>query len=331
MSYGAQIKFALGRQSAEGTAVTQPTSFHPFPLTGESTGLERDDLISANLTGRFEEGAIYDGPANVAGTIDFEVTARNLGASLAAAVNHAPATATSGSVKTYSFLPNTADFSSTLVKAPWTVYKQFVDASSAEHFYDCQFGQLSLTIAQRAFMRGQLTCNVGKRTVTGMGSASLIPDAADIGVLFPWNVASISYGGVAVLNYSELTVSLNEQIGAIFSLDGGLDPFKSTREGFRQISVNGTMYFNDRTALNNFTAGTQAQLLITLVNTRTAIQSGYYNTFIIDVPQLRLTQFKPAASGPGEVAVPITGRGVVDPSSSYGIKYTLQNTYGAGY
>ena len=51
-----------------------------------------------------------------------------------------------------------------------------------------------------------------------------------------------------------------------------------------------------------------------------------YNTLTIDVPQLKITQFKPSVSGPGEVSVPVTGRGVIDPSSSYALQFTLINT-----
>lgn len=331
MSYGAQIKFGIARQSAEGTAVSAATSYHGFALTAEQVGLEKEELISENLVGRFEQGAVYAGVSRVAGTIDFELTPRNLGIALAAAVYHSPATATSGSVKTYTFLPNTADFSSTAVKAPFTVYKQFTDAASAEQYYDVQFGQLALTIGQGAFVRGQLTANLGARSANGVGSASVLPDATDVGVLFPWNVCSISYGGSAVLNYSDLTITLNENIDALYAINGTLTPFKATRTAFREVTVNGTLYFNDRTALNNFSADTQARLLVTIVNTRTAIQSGYFNTLTIDVPQLKITAFKPSVSGPGEVSVPITGRGVLDSSSNYAIQFTLMNTYAAGY
>jgi hypothetical protein len=72
-------------------------------------------------------------------------------------------------------------------------------------------------------------------------------------------------------------------------------------------------------------------LLVTIVNTLTAIQSGYYNQLTIDVPQFKVTAFKPSAQGPGEVSVPVTGRGILDPSSAYAVQYTLQNTYAPGY
>lgn len=331
MSYGAQVKFGLARQASVNSWVTDAGSFHGFAFLNEDVGMEKDEVISQNLTGRFEEGAVYPGVSRINGTIEFEVTPRNLGAALAAVVNHSPTSVTSGSVLTRTFLPNTVDFSSFLVKAPWTVYKQWTDAQSGELFYDCQFGQLEFTFAQGALTRGRITSNGGTRLATGIGSAAVMPAASDIGRLFPWNVASISYGGAALSNLSEITVTLNENIDALYTMNGTLAPFKFTRTGFRQVTVNGTLYMTDRSMLNNFATDTQARLIITATNTRAAIQSGYYDSFTIDVPQAKVTAHKPGTSGPGEVAVNVTMRGVADPSSNYSIQYTTVSTYSAGY
>lgn len=331
MSYGAQIKFGIARQATEGTAVTVATSFHPMPLLSEDIGWEFEELISENLIGRFEQGASYNGASKVNGTMEFEVTPRNIGAVLAATVNHSATTVTSASVKVYTFLPNTNDFSTTLVKAPFTIYKQFSDASSAESFYDCQFSQLEVTVAQGQFLKSRAAVTYGKRSVNGVGSLAVVPDAADVGRLFPWNVSSVSYGGSGLSTMSEVTVSLNENIEALSSINGSTDPFKASRSSFREVTVNGTFYMTDRTILNNFVAGTQARLLLTLTSTIAAVQSGYFNQLTIDVPQLKITQFKPGASGPGEVSVSFTGRGILDPTSNYAIQYVLTNSYSAGY
>jgi hypothetical protein len=331
MSYGAQIKYGLARQAAGGTAVVAAGSFHGFALTSESVGLEKDELVSQNLVGRFEQGAVYSGIAKIAGTIEFELTPRNLHVALATAVNWSPASVTSAAIRTLTFLPNTQDYDSTYVKAPWTLYKQFTDAASAESFYDVQFGQLELTIGQGQFLKGKLTANGGARSPNGVGSLSVIPDAADVGVLFPWNVTSISYGGAAMAQAADMTITINENVDALYTVNGTLSPFKYSRTGFREVTVNGNFYFNDRTMLNNFTAETQARLLVTIQNTRSAVQSGYYNTLTIDVPQLKVTAFKPSVSGPGEVSVPFTGRAVLDPTSFYSIQFTTVTTWIAGF
>lgn len=332
MSYGTQIKVGFARQTAGGTAVTAVGSFHGFALTNEDVGLEKDELISQNLIGRFEQGAIYDGINRVTGTINFEVTPRNLLTALAMAVNHAPPVlASSGSVRTHEFMPNTSDFDATYVKAPFTMYKQFSDATSAEQFFDLQFGGLSLAFAQGQFLNGTLTLAGGARSPTGTGSANIGPDTGDVGQLFPWNVSSVSLGGVALNEQSEISVSLNENIEALYTINGTLSPFKFSRTTFREVTVQGTFYMDDRNILNDFVAGTQRRLLVTAMNTRTAVQSGYFNTLTIDIPQLKITAFKPGASGPGEVSVSFTGRGVIDPSSNYSMRITTVSTWTAGF
>jgi hypothetical protein len=333
MSYGAQLKFGLARQTAggAGNAVVSATSYHGMPLLSEDVGLEKQELISQNLIGKFEQGAVYSGVARIAGTITFEVTPRNLLAALAACVNWAPAGTNSGAIVTHTFLPNTQDFDGTYVKNPWTVYKQFTDAASAEQFYDVQFGQLELSIGQGQFLKGKLTANGGARTATGIGSLAVAPLTSDVGQLFPWNVASLSYGGVALGQASDLTITMNENIDSLYTVNGTLAPFKYTRTGFREVLVKGTFYMNDRSILNNFAADAQARLLLTVTNTKTAIQSGYYNSLTVDVPQMKITAFKPGASGPGEVSVNFQARGIVDPSSFYSIQFITVTSYQAGF
>jgi len=332
MSYGTQIKVGFARQTAGGTAVTAVGSFHGFALTSEDVGLEKDELISENLIGRFEQGATYDGINRITGTIDFEVTPRNLLTALAMAVNWSPPVlASSGSLRVHEFMPNTADFDATYVKAPFTMYKQFSDSNSAEQFFDLQFGGLTLAFGQGQFLNGTLTLAGGARSPTGVGSANILPDAGDVGRLFPWNVSSISLGGAALTAQSEISVSLNENMDALYTINGTLAPFKYTRTGFREVTVQGTFYMVDRAMLNDFVAGTQKRLLITAMNTLASVQSGYFNTLTVDVPQLKITAFKPGASGPGEVSVSFTGRGVIDPSSNYSLRITTASTWTAGF
>lgn len=327
MPYGAQIKFGIARQLNVGSFVSAAGSFHHLPLVSEDVGYEKEEVISQNLAGRFEQGAAFDGIASVRGTIEFEPLPKALGAVLMAVVGRAATAVVSGSVSGLTFLPRTADFNALLVNDPITVYKHFTDANSAEHFYDCQFGQVEFTFAQGQLARARATVVGGVRAATGIGSLALPLDTGELGQGWLWDVCSVSFGGAAIQNISEITVVLNEGIAPIHTLNGTLTPYKYARDSFREVTVNGNMLFDSRSLFNDFVAGTQRQLIITARNTRTAIQSGYFPTFTLDIPQLKLTAVKPATQGPGEVSIPFTGRGVVDPSSGYSWKATLINTY----
>ena len=332
MSYGAQVKFGIAHQTATGSgqAATAAGSFHHIPLISEDVGLEKDEVISGNLTGRFEQGAVYDGVNKINGTIEFEPTPKMMGLVLTSMFG-AATSVTSGSMRALSFLPRATDYSSTFIQEPVTVYKQFTDSASAEQYFDCQVGQLEVTFAQGQLLKAKATISGGSRVATGIGSLALPLDSADLSLGMLWDATSISFGGSAVQNYSELTISMNENIEPLYSLNGTLSPYKFTRTGFREVTVNGTMYFSDRSALNDFVTGTQRRLLVYSEARKTAIQSGYYASLTIDVPQLKITQMKPGVSGPGEVSASFTGRGVLDPSSSYTVKAILVNTYGSTY
>lgn len=330
MSYGANIKFGIARQASNGTAVTAAGSYHPIGLVSHDIGLEKEEVIGSNLTGRFEQGATYDGVARVLGTVEIEATPRALVALLAAAVTHSPSIVTSGSVRTLTFLPTTTDYDASFVKAPFSIYSQFADANSAEQFYDCQFGQIEFGLSQGQFLRTRATVVGGKRSVNGIGSLNVMPDIGDQSVLFPWNVASVAFDNVPMSQNSELTVTFNENVEALFTNNLTLEPYKYTRTGFREVTVGGTLYFTSRDLLSDFAAGTSHRLTVSVVNTRTAVQSGFYNTLRIDIPQVKLTSFKPSVNGPGEVAVSFTGRALLDATSNYIAQFILINTYAAG-
>jgi hypothetical protein len=211
------------------------------------------------------------------------------------------------------------------------MYSQFTDSNSAEQYYDLQFGQLELVVSNGQFTRGRITANGGSRTATGVGSTAIAADAADVGVLFPWNTCSLSIGGTGFSEFSDITVTLNENVDMLYTNNASLNPFKATRTGFREVTISGTLYLASRSLFNDFISSTQRRLLLTLANTRTAIQSGYYNTLTIDVPQMKFTNFKLPIAGVGEVSVPFQARGVIDPSSNYAIQFTTITTWQAGF
>lgn len=332
MTYGAQIKFGIGRQTGAGSgqAVTAAGSFHHFPLVNEDVGLDKEEVISQNLTGRFEQGAVYDGVNRINGTIEFEVTPKSLGIVLASICN-TYSEVTSGSLKTRTFMPSTQDYSSTLVAMPVTVYKQFSDASSAEHYFDCQVGQLEFSYAQNQLLTGRATVAGGSRVATGIGSLGLTLDTQDLQLGSTWDATSITWGGTGIGQFTALTVALNENIEPVYSLNGTLAPYKFTRSGYREVTVSGTILFDSRSVYNDYTVGTQRRLLVYAYMKKQQVQSGYYSSLLIDVPQCKITQMKPGASGPGELSASFTARGVLDPSSGYTIAYTLANTFAGPY
>lgn len=329
MPYGAQLKFGIARQAAVGSggAVTAATSFHHIALLSHDIGLEKQEVVSQNLNGSFEQGATYDGTSNIAGTLEVEATPKALGALLTALVG-LPTITSSASLRNLSYYPRTADYSSTLINEPHTIYAQLTDSTSAELYFDCQFGQVDFQFAQGQLLRTRASVMGGRRVQTGVASMGITLDNTDLSMGWLWDTASVTLGGTAISNFTDLTVSINDNIQPLYTINGSLLPYKYTRSGFREVTVSGTILFDSRSMYNDFIGGTQRQLKIDAFNTRSTIQSGYYPYFGIDVPQMKITQMKPSVGGPGEVSVNFTARGVTDPSSRYAVRFFLTNTWG---
>ena len=68
MPYGAQAYIGIARQTNVGSAnlVSTISSYHHVPVRSSDVGYEKQEVISQNLTGRFSQGATYDGVATVA-------------------------------------------------------------------------------------------------------------------------------------------------------------------------------------------------------------------------------------------------------------------------
>jgi hypothetical protein len=326
MSYGTNIKFGIALQNSAGNVVAAAGSYHHVPLLSEDIGLEKSELNSQNLNGSFAPGAVFDGINKVAGTITMEALPRQLGALLSAVINEPIRTPSGTALCKWEFLPRTVDFDVNNCNRPMTVYKQFADASSGEQYSDVQFSDIEFSLSAGQLLKVAVSAVGGFRTANGATVAVPIV-AQDLDDQFMWDVASIGYGGAGVSNFSDISIKVSEQIDPLYGLNGSLAPLKYTRKAFRDVIVNGTFFMSDRTVLNDFVSSTRKRLTVSLVNSRIMVQSGYFNTLELDVPNMKITTFKPGASGPGEVSVKFTGRGMLDATSNYQFKATLTNTY----
>lgn len=329
MSYGAQVLIGIAMQQSGGNVVASVGSYHHAPVLSDDVSLEKATLISANLTGTFARGRIYDGINKVAGTIDCEATPKFLGALLTATVNDATAVQ-SGNIYTRTFVTRTADWGTNFPNHPISYYKQFHDSTSGEQYFDVQFSALEFNMSAGQLLKVKASV-VGGSRVSGGAALNIVPVPQEFAENWMWDVASVTWGGSAQSNFSDIVVKIDEQIDPLYGLNASLNPLKFTRKAFRDVTVDGTFYMSDRAMFNDFISSTQRQLLVQLVNSRVMIQSGYYSSLTLDVPQLKVTQFKLAVTGPGEVAIKFQGMGVIDPTSNYTFQAILVNSFAPQY
>ena len=98
---------------------------------------------------------------------------------------------------------------------------------------------------------------------------------------------------------------------------------KIIRDGFRNIPVNFTIDFVDRTEYNKFIAGEEQAFQVKFIGAE--CETGYYYTLQIDIPKLRYLTYPVNISGPGPIVCGVTGKAKYDASLGYPVKFTLIN------
>lgn len=329
MSYGNASVIGIAMQNSFGT-LAAAGSLHHIPILNEDFGLKQEELLSQNLNGRFDEGDSYSGKRQYGGTLQSEAQPKMLGVLMTAAINDATVV-TSASLRTYTFAPRTSDWDRYSPNRPFTYHKSLNEAASnsAQLFYDLCGGAFGLQLSEGGFLIARMGGIGGKAAAVG-SSAAVVP-TADSGRRWPWNQSSVSLGGVAIGVIPEFNLEYDEGINPRFFLDGTLTAGRIRRESARRIRISGTMLFESQSELNAFKNETQQTLVITLQDTTTAIQSGYYNTLQISIPSFYYVDAQVPVRGPNANELTFQGRGVYNAGSGHTGRFTLTNTYAAGY
>lgn len=324
MPYGHDAVIGIAMQNSFGT-IAAVGSIHQIPVLNEEFGLDQEELISQNLNGRLDEGDSYSGKRQYGGQLEMEAQPKALGVLLTASVNDATA-ATSGSVRTYTFIPRTGDWDRYSPNRPFSYYKYLAEAGSAQMFYDLCGAKFELQLSEGGFLIARMG-GVGGKT-SAVASQALTVDG---GRRWPWNQASLSLNGSAVGVISDFSLVHDEGINPKWFLDGQREAGRLRREQKRTVRVSGTLLFESQAELDNYKAETLQPLVLTLQDTSTAIQSGYYHQIRISIPSFKWTKWPTPIRGATALEVNFEGRAVYNAGSGHSVQYVLQNSHASGY
>lgn len=322
MPYGQDAKLALAFQNSRGTAANISSAFL-IPFLSESIQPNVPELLSNNMEGRYDEGEAYAGARQVNGTIVSESQPITAGVFLKALMGN-PTTVTSGSVRTHTFKPRTADFSPDEVNVPMTCWKNMADASSMLVYRDL------------VAVRGQFSVNNGEflqMTLDALGgvigdkvsSASL---GSAVGKKWTWDVTSTEVGGAASSLIQTLNLSIDEQASPRWALKTSKDPDRVKRDGRRMIRISGTMKYTNQSEYDKFLALTTQALRVTLTGP-TEIQSGFFEKLVITVPAFKYLAYPMGFPDASEKLVAFEGKAEFHTGSDTSIAITLVNTLAA--
>ena len=318
MSYGQLSTLGITFQNSYGTAGST-SSIHWLPFLSEGIGLNIPPKYSESIRGVYDEGDTYAGPRTVDGDIETEANPIALGAMLKSVFQLISSTQ-SGGTYSHLFKPRTADFDLFSANNPLTIYK-YLDTGSAMLYQDMNGSTLEMNIANGEFLK----CKVGY--VGGQFSqiaavAQTLPTAKR----WAWDVCSISFGGTAKSVISAMTIAVDDgALEASHTLNGSAYPSRVKRTGWRSVSIDGTLKFQDQTEYQQFISQTEQELIMSFKGP-TEIQSGYYETLELKLPLMRFEEAKPAAGGPGYIEMTVKGRGKYSVTSATAMQITLVNT-----
>jgi len=150
---------------------------------------------------------------------------------------------------------------------------------------------------------------------------------------FVWENVKIGIGGTAAgapnLDCESFSLNWDNKCAVKYTLNNTAIPRRIVRTGYREMSVNFTMDFVDRTEYDLFLAGTERQFQIIFegaVVGADAASTPY--TLDINFPLVRYTAFPINIGGPGRLTVSVTGKAKYD-AAGYAMLINLINDQGA--
>ena len=314
--YGQLTDIAVSFQNSYGTPLTNSQYFIPFG--DESLALKKEDIVSQNKRGIFDEGASYEGKNMVEGDIGMDAQPIPLGVFLKAMFGN-PTTTLVDSVYQHVYNPDTADFDINCAKIPVTVEKHF-NVGSAQQFSDLNMTNLEFSLANGELFQVKGSFVGGKYTRTAAAAASY-PE----GARWAFHTSSMALGGSAVDRFLDVTLTIDDSLEAQHTLNGSKYPSRIKRTGFRTVTLAGTLKFEDYTEMESFLNYTEQAFRMTLTGP-TQIASGYNDTFDVQLPALLITEFEPTAGGEGPIEASFTAKGKYHVGSGNSGRFTLTNT-----
>jgi len=310
MAYGMMGHCGLSFQNSFGTQIT--TSFDYLPLISESITENIPPLLDEGIRGRYEEGESYEGAHELTGDIVTNVHPIILGKLLAAWCGQSSADPIDSGCISHQFIPAISDFDEFAAVPPMTI-EIYRDAGSAFLYYDMLLDTLTLEFAHGAFIKSTASFIGGKFAKAEKTTATYLAGSS-----FTWDTTSVSWGGAAIDEYENLTITFVNALEAKGTLNGTKWPNRIKRSNFRTITVAGTILFTNQTEVDLYRAQTKQQLIIT--------SKVGCNMIELDLPAVRYNTFPVNIGAPGMIAVGFEGSAKYNSTSGTIFEGTIVNS-----
>lgn len=313
MSYGMRGFFGLGKESAWGTPVAV-TDY--AEILSESLSESIDRFETRNIIGALYEPNDIAGVHRIAGDVSMAGFPAMLGHFLKAAMNvNSQSVVLSGFLWTHRFNTPQADFAAGVAGVPYTL-EMNRDQTSSHQYAGMNLDRLIMALAPNQDLR--LTSSwLGKAGAYITATSPTFPGSpADP---FTFDTSSIQVAGSATARVEAMTVSIDNQLEGIPTLNFSNSIARIQRRGPQMIRLAGTIDFPDvQEHLDFVNQNVRAfKLFLSKANSF---------HFGVDIPQFVYTAFPLGQGGRDRTLVQFEGRARFLPASNTAATFFLTTT-----
>ena len=273
--------YGFKTEATVGTAVTVDTF---IPVLSAGFQVEDQKLQSQGLRGQNFAGCVKDGPRTISGSFESEL----FGLGVASMLKHMFGTvATTGAgpyVHTYSI--------GNLGALAFTAEEAIPNGAGTKYgfkYAGCKFSDWGLNVSTGELVK--INGSISAQSVA-TGAAPAVASYAD-SCPFSFIDASLTLDGTAVAEAESVSLSVNQALRTDGHRIGSRDIRNQSHNGFKEVTGQFEVEFDDLTLADLYLSGADAALVITLDNGTESV--------VITLPTIKLTGSMPELSGPDVV------------------------------
>lgn len=323
--YGVKSSLGLVFQNSFDTIGDLTNSTTNFAYLSENLTTNLEDILSEQIEGVYDEKERYRGQQHVSGDIEVEAGAKSIGMFLHSIMDN-DSLATSDSIYTHNFIPRQSEAKNLCWHRPITISKSS-DSSEGnkQNLYNLCATNIEFSLENGGFLKAKVSYvgGINNDSTTAVTNAYLSSDE-----LFTWDASSLAIGGNGI-KATSISISLTDPVEPQFTLANSYWPRSNNLTGFRDVTFNMTLPWNNNSDYNYFFNSTKTSEMTFLCKGATEIQSGYTNQIKFSLWDIVYETFEASAGGPGEVELSISGRAQYNESESKSFNVELINLQSA--
>ena len=310
--YGMRSHIQWNMQTSYGTNLTN--SQFAIPIISENLSLSIEPLVEQNMYSRFGESPYHEGVHIVQGDINMEAHPVAMGWLMRSVLGGVDTTS-SENTQTHVMIPVESDFDDRAAVLPATA-EVHRDVGSAFILYDLVGNTISWEIAN-----GQLVKVTAGFIGAGFTRKAASSPTYDTSKPFIWDQVSAQYNGALMPDIRNLTITVNNQLEAMYTLASSKAPYRIKKTGPTMIEISGRATFAAHSYQQAFEAQSEVPFVFNIGGQQVP------NRLEFDIPSFRFKTFEPRVEGPGIVEADFTAQAVFNVNSNAALQVTLVNCH----